>query len=161
MIFSLLFVVFCFFSAVSPRISEANQLLPEEQQHHKASQWQRAAANVHYLLVDSSDKLSQNNTSDDAKNSRRLAQVLERVGPDMRPASGFEDFADVELEVAQLAWRRMHEHARLTMDERVKFAWPIVEQTLSEANVSRECLLAAQRTAQAAQQLNTWAIQRK
>lgn len=116
------------------------------------------AALVHYLLASSAGApLAANET----QLGRILDEALDRVGPDMRPASGFEDSKDISLEVAKLAWRLMRRHAELVAGQRVGQAWPLVERSLREANVSDKCLGAAARTARAARELKAWAIQRK
>lgn len=110
---------------------------------------------VHYLLQDATLKEVR------ASNDRPLLELLERVGPEMKPANGFVDPANITLELAQRAWARMREHAERVARDRVDFMWPSVERALVEAAVSESCLIAARRTAEAAKRLETWAIKCK
>lgn len=110
-----------------------------------------------YLLAEaSSEKLNNSNTLDST-----LASILSRTGPDMRPLRDFEDFDDITVDVAKRAWQLMHEHAKTALVDKFQLMGPIVVSVLKSANVSNECIDAAVDTMKAAQQLDSWAIQRK
>lgn len=110
-----------------------------------------------YLLAEASDeKLNKSNTLD-----ATLASILGRTGPDMRPLRDFEDFDDITVDVARRAWQLMHEHAQSALVSRFKLVGPLVERVLKSANLSDKCIDAALNTMKAAQQLDSWAIQRK
>lgn len=110
-----------------------------------------------YLLAGATDQQLDANDRVDAT----LSGILNRQGPDMRPLRDFRDADDISVEVAQRAWRLMHHHALVSVGQRVSLLQPLVEQALSGANVSAQCALAARKTMQAAQQLDSSAIQRK
>lgn len=110
-----------------------------------------------YLLAEATDeKLNKSNAID-----ATLASILNRTGPDMRPLRDFEDFDDITVNVSKRAWQLMHEHAQTALVDRFKLMGPLVESVLKSANVSLQCIDAALNTMKAAQQLDSWAIQRK
>lgn len=104
---------------------------------------------------------NQTGNSEHDKVDLLLSDVLDRVGPDMRPTSGFKDSPDLSLELARRAWTLMQRHAQATADQRYLALWPLVQQLLTDSNVSSQCLQAAHRTAHSARRLDSWAIQRK
>jgi hypothetical protein len=91
----------------------------------------------------------------------RLLSLLSHVGPDMKPADGFVDPQNVTLAVTRRAWQLMRQHAAGFANERVGLMWPVIRQALVEAQVSGKCLMAAERVADAARELKTWAIRCK
>lgn len=107
-----------------------------------------------FLLAKAGDKL---NISDGVDSL--LAELLARVGPDMRPMRDFRDFDDITPEVAKRAWLLMHDHAQLALAERMQFMRPIVVELLKQANVSTRCSAAAISVIEAAQRLDSWAVQ--
>lgn len=110
-----------------------------------------------FLLAQPTDnKLNQSSGVD-----ALLAELLARVGPDMRPMRDFGDFPNITPEVTKRAWLLMHEHARLAVADRMQFMAPIVDALLGQANVSERCSRAARSTLEAAKQLDSWAIQCK
>lgn len=115
------------------------------------------AAGAPYLLARPTDGQLDQSQQVDAI----LSSVLDRVGPDMRPTSGFKDFADITPPVAQRGWQLMRDHALWATNARIQLIWPLVQQLLVDSNVSLKCLLASGRTAEAARRLDTWAIQCK
>jgi hypothetical protein len=118
------------------------------------SRSQSLAALASYLVPNETySKLTDQTDSDG-----RLLSVLDRIGPDMKPANGFVDPPNITLDVARRAWQLMHNHAEQFAADRVDLLWPVVRQTLVQAEVSGECLVAAQEVASSARNLKTWAV---
>lgn len=128
-------------------------------QHKQCSQ-------VNYLLAaetigERADASVAPASSSSSLNPALLNDLLGRVGPDMRPTSGFTDEPDISIEVAQHAWRSMREHASRVAAAQMDALWPSVSETLETARVSAQCARAAKLTADATRRLELWAIQRK
>lgn len=92
---------------------------------------------------------------------RTIAELLAKLGPDMRPSGEYRDLRGVTVDIAQRAWRRMHKHAAEVVADKVGQTWPMIESALLDANVSSGCSLAAKKTAAGARNLDAWAIQRE
>ena len=87
----------------------------------------------------------------------KLMELLERIGPDMKPASGFLDFRDISTELSKRAWQLMRERASEMADTKVSSLWPSIEQSLLESNVTSDCLEAARKVSERARALDAWA----
>lgn len=110
-----------------------------------------------YLLADPTNSQLNSSNALDSK----LADILDRIGPDMRPLRDFRDFDDISVDVAKRAWKLMHDHALAAANGRLSLVRPIVERALLAANVSGACLSAASKTMDSAERLDSWAIQCK
>lgn len=153
-----------------PSLTPKNTILKPEISQKKARSINQTVPNISnnggekfgsgiagYLLAEATDEKLNNSNAIDAT----LASILNRTGPDMRPLRDFEDFDDITVNVSKRAWQLMHEHAQTALVDRFKLMGPLVESLLKSANVSLECVDAALNTMKAAQQLDSWAIQRK
>jgi len=110
------------------------------------------------------NKLFNNQANSDAQSRKidaKLAEILSRFGPDMKPASGFRDYDDISIEISQRAWKLMHERTKGLSNDKVSALWPHVEKSLRKSNVSEKCIVAAQKVADGARSLEVWALQRK
>lgn len=110
-----------------------------------------------YLMSAHLDRKLNESQPDDAQ----LLALLHRLGPDMRPLRDFRDFPGVGLGVAQRAWRLMHEHAQQQATTRLQPLRRATRELASAAQVSNECMRSLEATISAAEQLDSWAIQRK
>lgn len=91
----------------------------------------------------------------------KLKDLLARVGPDMKPASGFRDYGDISSNVAGRAWQLLHERVSDIANDKIDNLWPHVEQILRDSGVSDQCIHAANKVASGAKSLDLWAVKRK
>lgn len=103
---------------------------------------------------------TQLNASESALDAK-LKDVLDRVGPDMKPASGFRDYDDISIDVAKRAWQLLHERVRDVSNERIVTLLPQLEHLLTKSNVSGRCMHAVRSVADGARSLDVWATQCK
>lgn len=93
--------------------------------------------------------------------SDKLADILDRVGPNIRASSNFYDYADQTAEDSASAWRAMEAEARGYVQGQVDFIQPRISSLLASANVSSACRKSTNITLNAIKHLDTWAIQCK
>lgn len=109
-----------------------------------------------YLLAEDDQKFNLSSSVDS-----KLLDILNRIGPDMKPSSSFTDFNDITLNVSQRALLLMHNHAQRTLINKLTLIEPMIEEKLFRANVSSGCLMATRETISAAKKFESWAVQRK
>lgn len=91
----------------------------------------------------------------------KLAELVRRVGPNMRASADYHDFEDVGLNESIEAWRLLRNQAEQFAKNQVKFLGPKVRHLLMEANVSSKCLESIETTLSSMKQLEPWAIKSK
>jgi hypothetical protein len=91
--------------------------------------------------------------------SPRLAQLIDRIGPNMRASADYHDFRDVKLNESLEAWQLLHEQTMEFAGQKAQSYKPKLIRLLSEANVSSACMDSARATVDAMGKLESWAIQ--
>lgn len=93
------------------------------------------------------------------KISDKLADVIKRVGPNMRASSDYHDYQDIKLNESIEAWQLMHKRVMEFAQNQVQFYAPKIDTFLEEANVTSKCRESVSSSMESIKKLNSRAIQ--
>lgn len=94
-------------------------------------------------------------------NNEKLANLLNRVGPNMRASSDYHDYNDINLEESILAWKLLHKQSKHFAQNQVKFYRSNLEKLLNDAEVSIDCKISIDFLLNSLEDLKFWAVQSK
>lgn len=96
---------------------------------------------------------------DHHQRSPKLAELLNRTGPNMRASADYHDFNDVHLNESIESWRILHEQTKQFAQQQVQFYKPRLSKLIKDAKVSPECSQSVEYLLTSMENLASWAVQ--
>lgn len=92
---------------------------------------------------------------------RKLTELLQRRGPNLRASADYHDFKDLQVNESIVGWKLLHEKSELFARNQLKMSRPKIMKLLKESKVSNACQGASLQTLNSIERLDSWAVRSK